>query len=594
MVSTSRVVANEVVKAEDFDFAFKSFTENFLLGMRLVLGGGANFIIGGDVSPYSAEEGESMMNVVVSPVLSCCREESVNTERCAMNGSLSGPVTLETGGDSDRRDTLEIWGEYETYDEQQRAFNDPATDIITYQDTPTKQRVALRARAKKGTGLTAPAATKGCVKIAEVLVPAGAVDISQCTVFPVTADAGNPDGTENSGWTNERQATVRILPAFDLYTRFREVHNSDGSLKSGIVGASNLDPSSVTGAALKKGGESVEMEDGQAILSGGTVSAAISALAGMVNALWASYKRHGDFSFLGRLSLSSKEDGDGGLSVPLEIKADGDGSAVFSVGGKPVCTLSSDGKLVMDAAYTPSEAADVVTYRQYGDLIRKLADLDDRIEEVNSYTIESQSYVNGLLARYPAVTVVKAATTGSVTTVNLSAVDGMEGSSFGTGDLVLVKDQADKRDNGLYSVNADAEWTRKGAGETAGTLFVCKNGAVNGGRIFYCLQDAIVTGETELTFAEAPLSLEASAWKIVLRDEQGGIRVKNMAAKDVTCSGTMHGTTVKADGEMSAANFTASGDVQGATVRATDVIVIPTAAPAEAEGDIADGSLWIS
>ena len=89
MVSTSKVVANEVVKAEDFDFAFKSFTENFLLGMRLVLGGGANFIIGGDVSPYSAQEGESMMNVVVSPVLSCCREESVNTERCAMNGSLS-------------------------------------------------------------------------------------------------------------------------------------------------------------------------------------------------------------------------------------------------------------------------------------------------------------------------------------------------------------------------------------------------------------------------------------------------------------------------------------------------------------------------
>ena len=251
--NTSKVHDNEVVKATDFDYGFKSFIENFGLGMKLVLGRTSNFVIGGLVKK-SASLG---MNLAIEPLYSYCKTSVTDIVQGCGSDEVIDLVTVLDAGSKDRIDIVEVCGIIESYDEQQRAVNDPETNIKTYPMLDIKQRIKVYAKVKQGTpgSAIAPATDAGYVKLAEVKVPANATEIKAGDIYPITADI---EGVENTGWTNEKTATINIGTICALTNRLRIEHNQDGSHKEKVIKASNIDfgtgSTQVNATKISKGG----------------------------------------------------------------------------------------------------------------------------------------------------------------------------------------------------------------------------------------------------------------------------------------------------------------------------------------------------
>lgn len=99
---------------------------------------------------------------------------------------------------------------------------------------------------------------------------------------------------------------------------------------------------------------------------------------------------------------------------------------------------------------------------------------------------------------------VRAATTANIA---LSATQTVDGVVLAVGDRVLVKDQADAKQNGIYLVSAQA-WTRtadadSGAKLSSGARIGVEEGTVNAGRVWYlATTGAITLGTTALAFKD--------------------------------------------------------------------------------------------
>lgn len=97
---------------------------------------------------------------------------------------------------------------------------------------------------------------------------------------------------------------------------------------------------------------------------------------------------------------------------------------------------------------------------------------------------------------------VRLATTANILLHGLQAIDGVP---CEVGDRVLVKDQADPTQNGIYTVS-EGEWFRAADARTArtlqkGTTVHAQIGSVNAGRVFEFSADAPVVGSDAITIA---------------------------------------------------------------------------------------------
>jgi hypothetical protein len=97
----------------------------------------------------------------------------------------------------------------------------------------------------------------------------------------------------------------------------------------------------------------------------------------------------------------------------------------------------------------------------------------------------------------------KAATTGAIdlTTNGLTAVDGV---TLAEGDRVLVKNQPNQADNGIYLASV-GPWVRASDADTtaelrAGSYVFITSGTTNGGQGFALLNDVVQVGTTDLRF----------------------------------------------------------------------------------------------
>lgn len=96
----------------------------------------------------------------------------------------------------------------------------------------------------------------------------------------------------------------------------------------------------------------------------------------------------------------------------------------------------------------------------------------------------------------------KAATTAPL--VSLSGLQTVDGVTLAVGDRVLVKDQLNAADNGIYVVSTDA-WPRASDADTAaelraGSYVFITSGITNSGKGFALANDAVQVGTTDLTF----------------------------------------------------------------------------------------------
>ena len=106
----------------------------------------------------------------------------------------------------------------------------------------------------------------------------------------------------------------------------------------------------------------------------------------------------------------------------------------------------------------------------------------------------NKTYVDDLVAGLKTRIITRAATTGNITlSSDLQNGDTLDGVTLATGNKVLVKDQTDATENGIYNVVASGTATRDTdydtVAELAGQLVIVQEGSTNADKIFLCTTD---------------------------------------------------------------------------------------------------------
>ncbi len=177
---------------------------------------------------------------------------------------------------------------------------------------------------------------------------------------------------------------------------------------------------------------------------------------------------------------------------------------------------------------------------------------------------------------------VRLATTGNITLYGLQTIDGVPAE---VGDRVLVKNQADARDNGIYTAS-EGQWFRAADARTSrtmqkGTTVHVQQGTVSADFIyvFQTLDPAIGTDAIALAFylSEDTLGDAVGAASAAAASAAAALTSKNAAASSATNAGT---SASAASGSATAA----AGSATTAATSATNAGNSATAASGSASG----------
>ena len=520
---SSNVQENEIAKASDFNNAFDSVIGNVAKMAENILECTHDFVIGGKLSKVAGS-----WTVNVAPIFGVCNSTGIPFSDTEKNLNISVNPGDTSGGA--KYGIIEVRGNYITFNEQQRKFYDPDTDTETYQYVDTQKKLVVQFQYSFGDAnvVSAPDKTDGWVKLAEIFVPQGANSIDDCTINNITADVV---GDDNIGWTNDKSATYDVGYISDLNARFRKQHNEDGSHKEKVIGAKNIkigvDTDNVNGSNVPVG-SSINI-DGTSNAATDSISSLITACAAKITAIFEDYvNKGGKYNFNGELTLSDIFDSQNKtLTNALKLGAAGDGTAYLKIGDTKVLTITSDGKL-QTSGYIATANNDIVT-KQVTDAINATItkfknEFSDFVESIGS----NFEYANNILSRYKiSDTSIQAISTENVSLSGLNMIDGV---ALHAGYAVLLKDQTDKSENGIWEVQTGA-WNRKTDCDSADCYrykyFSSANGNKNKGKLFYCPSDltSYTSGTTNLVFKEADVSIKSLAHKMIMRDSAGRAKV---------------------------------------------------------------------
>ena len=116
--------------------------------------------------------------------------------------------------------------------------------------------------------------------------------------------------------------------------------------------------------------------------------------------------------------------------------------------------------------------------------------------------VATKAYVDSVASGLAQKSAVKAATTANITLSGTQTVDGV---SLLAGDRVLVKDQTDGKENGVYVV-ASGSWTRAtdmdADAEFPSSAVFVQQGSTQGDFGYVCTNDGVTVGSTGITFAQ--------------------------------------------------------------------------------------------
>lgn len=127
----------------------------------------------------------------------------------------------------------------------------------------------------------------------------------------------------------------------------------------------------------------------------------------------------------------------------------------------------------------------------------------------NANDVASKSYVDATINGLDVKGSVRAATTAAGTlATDFENGDTLDGVTLATGDRILIKNQADASENGVYTVNASGAPTRAtdfdaDSEVTAGAFFFVEEGTTNGDAGFLVTSDnAITVGTDDIVFTQ--------------------------------------------------------------------------------------------
>lgn len=530
---TAHVQDNEIIKANDFEFAFEQLVENVSKSTQMMLESNQDFVINGKVLPYQG------MNVQVSPIYGVCKSTGKpfgRTETAVMEYGFEEST-------SGRIDIIEVQGDWETYDEQQRAFNDPDTDTQTYQYVDTKKLFRPVYRIKQGTegSSVAPEVDNGWVKLAEVVIRANSSSILESDIKNITADVA---GMNNTEWTTQLSATYNIGYISDVNARFRVQHNEDGTHKDDVINTDSLN----IGIGTKQVNANVLPIAGaitlpnQTITNTDSILSVITKAAGIITTLYNAYILFGGaYKFNGELNVSSIADPDTKvLTNPLKLVAAGDGTATIKIGDSTVLSIDANGKLTTNG-YTATANNHIVTKAVTDAISTALSNLTTRVENLEQSGDQS-TYANGVISmgdtgRFnPDYVHIEVASTTNVTLLGIQTIDGLTPQ---IGDLVLIKDQDNEKENGIYEVSYDSVWQRASDYNTPskikGKAFIISTGNTNAGRMFYLPKANFSSedfGSDDIAILEYMGTPKAIENRFILRDSCGRAQVAAPSAEN--------------------------------------------------------------
>ena len=232
-LSTAIAAENEILKAVDFTYGYDRAMHNIAVAMQSVISEKGNYVIGGKVSAYSS----GGMNVSIEPIMAFC----ASIGAAVVETQTTEPVSFEAASsENDRIDIIEVRAKEVEYEEQKRMFRDPSTSVKTSRTIATKKKIALDVAVKRGSdgSESAPVADAGFVKIAEVSIPAGTLNITDDMIKNIDAHKYN---AENTQWTANKTATFQAWNIAEIIEKMLALLNEDGTLKTGAIKAGNID-----------------------------------------------------------------------------------------------------------------------------------------------------------------------------------------------------------------------------------------------------------------------------------------------------------------------------------------------------------------
>ena len=534
--TTAHVMDNEIIKASDFEFAFEQMIENISKATTMLLESNQDFVINGKVLPDNA------MNIKVSPIYGVCKHNGKpfgrtdESESIAIASTTVGRIDIleVKGGGYDENGNLD---DYTLYDEQQRAFNDPDTDTQTYEYVKTKklmQPVYRVVQGEEGSGV-APDVEEGWVKLAEIEIGANATEITEEDIHNITADVA---GMDNENWTNQEDITYNIGYISDVNARFRVQHNEDGTHAENSIDKFALDmgtgANQVNGNVMPIGG-TVTIPT-QTVAATDSILSVISKAVILITSLYNNYLKFGTYGFNGELSVSSLlNDGTTTLKKPITLSADGSGNAVIKVDGTAIITIDSNGHpKISTAGYTPTASNDIVTKAITDALNTSLNNLANRVTALEQ-TVQTQSankvLSTGVNGQFNVSNVLIVCATTENIVLNGTSTPSVDGYTLTNDELILVKDQTDPKENGVYKFVSNSGWDRANEfdvpSKLKGQILQVKNGIVNKGKMFYMLNEVVPEsfGNDNVYIAEYFGSISPLGNRLVMRDANGRAKV---------------------------------------------------------------------
>lgn len=514
---TSRAESNEVVKAEDITFNFDSQVSNFSVLLQNLIDPTSNFVVGGKVSVLSG------MNLTIDPILGCAKDTGI----CfASTEKLTEGVAVSASESQDRIDIVQIKAIEEDYDEQQRSFIDFETKIDTIQNVFTKKRVILQVEVKKGSAgsVISPTTDFGFVKLAEIFVPANSTSIDEWNIYNITA---NYKGEENENWTNEKAATYNFQYLSEINKEFQNEHNKDGTHKQKVIGSAELDygvGNNQVNISILPLGTSISVDNNQ-LSASTTTTIFLSLLAEKISTIFKDYyNKGGVYNFNREIKISDVFENNA-LTKALKIKCDGNGSAFFYVNEKIVFTITETGKFVMPSSYSATASNDVITKAVSDAIYAEIKELEITIDDILNNNAANPAFVNGVFSRFSFSNLdVTVATTENISLFGEQTIDGIP---LAANNVVLVKNQTDAKENGLYWVNI-GEWDRHADFADFDSLknkfFTIGSGLVNKGKVFFTNQQIGTLETDELNFVESFFKNAETKNTVPIRDNNGNIK----------------------------------------------------------------------
>lgn len=195
---------------------------------------------------------------------------------------------------------------------------------------------------------------------------------------------------------------------------------------------------------------------------------------------------------------------------------------------------------------------------------------------VSANDATTKSYVDTLFQGLSSKAPVDAATTGPlVLTSDFEVGDVIDGHTLILNDRVLIKDQTDQTENGIYSVNATSTPTRTadfftGAGSSGSVVFV-QDGTVNKGLGFICTsqEGSDIIGTNNLIFVQFSGAGQVIAGTGLTKT--GNTLSVNASQTQITTVGTLLGLTVSTPGLTATAATTSLGSTTFAAASSVDL-----------------------